>query len=142
MQNFDIFCPSVPPMVRIRAKLKLVKFYRNFSRYNFEKLIRTLHCVICYGVFLTFAVCCKVELLQVISNERFEVWHLIFHEKKYVINFSKLLDVWLYIWWIVQSVMFWGLSDVWFCKRCWLWKLNVTVCYTIYRQNLYLGNFL
>ena len=29
-------------MVGIQAKLKLVKFYRNFSRYNFEKLIRTL----------------------------------------------------------------------------------------------------
>ena len=29
-------------MVLIRAKLKLVKFYRYFSRYNFKKLIRTL----------------------------------------------------------------------------------------------------
>ena len=29
-------------MLGIQAKLKLVKFYRNFSRYNFEKLIRTM----------------------------------------------------------------------------------------------------
>ena len=42
MQNFEIFCPSDPAMVRIWVKLKLVKFYWYFSRYNFEKLIRTL----------------------------------------------------------------------------------------------------
>ena len=29
-------------MVLIQAKLKLVKFYRYFSQYNFEKLIQTL----------------------------------------------------------------------------------------------------
>ena len=42
MQNFDIFYPSGPVMVRNWVKLKLVKLYRHFSRYNFEKLIRTL----------------------------------------------------------------------------------------------------
>ena len=42
MKDFDIFYPSDPTMMRIRAKLKLVKFCRYFSRYNFEKLIRTL----------------------------------------------------------------------------------------------------
>ena len=42
MENFDIFCPSGPSMVCIWAKLILVRFYRNFSRYNLEKLIRTL----------------------------------------------------------------------------------------------------
>ena len=29
-------------MVFIQVKLSIVKFYRNFSRYNFKKLIRTL----------------------------------------------------------------------------------------------------
>ena len=42
MQNFEIFCPLGPTMVRIWAKLKLVNIYRIFSRYNFEKLIQTL----------------------------------------------------------------------------------------------------
>ena len=42
MQNFDIFCPSVPAMVCIWAKRKLVKFYGYFSQHNFEKLIWTL----------------------------------------------------------------------------------------------------
>ena len=41
-QNFDIFCPSGPVMLHIWAKLKLVKFHRHFSWYNFEKLIWTL----------------------------------------------------------------------------------------------------
>ena len=45
MQNFDAYRPSGPPMTSIRAKLKLLKFYRNFSRYSFEKLIRTLNAV-------------------------------------------------------------------------------------------------
>ena len=49
MQNFDIFCPSDATMVRIWEKLKLVKFFRNFSEYNFEKLIRTL---LFYGIFV------------------------------------------------------------------------------------------
>ena len=38
--HFNIFCPSGPTMVSIRAKLKVVKFYGNFSQYNFEKLIQ------------------------------------------------------------------------------------------------------
>ena len=42
MQNFDTFWTSGPTMVGIRKKLKLVKFFRNFSWYNFEKLIWTL----------------------------------------------------------------------------------------------------
>ena len=42
MQNFKIFYPLGPIMVRICAKLTLVNIYRIFSRYNFEKLIRTL----------------------------------------------------------------------------------------------------
>ena len=42
MQNFDVFCPSRPDMVYIQAKIKLVKFYGNFPRYSFEKLIQTL----------------------------------------------------------------------------------------------------
>ena len=37
-------------MVGIRAKLKLVKFYKNFSRCSFEKLIRTL----CYVLVLHY----------------------------------------------------------------------------------------
>ena len=41
MQSFNNFCPSGATMVCIWAKRKLVKFYRNFWRYNFEKLIRT-----------------------------------------------------------------------------------------------------
>ena len=36
-------CLSGPTMVRIWAKLKLVKFYGNFSQYSFELLIGTLH---------------------------------------------------------------------------------------------------
>ena len=40
--HLDFFCLSGPTMVHIQAKLKLVKFYKTFSRYNFEKLIRTL----------------------------------------------------------------------------------------------------
>ena len=40
MQNFDTFWPLGPTMVGIRAKLKLVKFYKNFSQCNFEKLIQ------------------------------------------------------------------------------------------------------
>ena len=42
MQNFDVFCHSGPTMVHIRAKTKLVKFYGNFSRCNFENLFETL----------------------------------------------------------------------------------------------------
>ena len=42
MQNFKIFPHSGPTMVCIWAKLILVKFYRNFSQYNFENLIWTL----------------------------------------------------------------------------------------------------
>ena len=38
--HFNIFCPSGPTMVCIRAKLKVVKFYGKFSQYNFEKLIQ------------------------------------------------------------------------------------------------------
>ena len=47
--NFDIFYPSGPTMVHIWAKLKLVEFYRDFSQYNFAKLIQTLakgYCII------------------------------------------------------------------------------------------------
>ena len=46
MQNFDTFWLSGPPMVFIRAKLSIVKFYMNFSRYNFKKLIRTLQSIL------------------------------------------------------------------------------------------------
>ena len=45
IQNFNTFWPSGRTMVGIPAKLKLVKFYKNFSRCNFEKLIRTLVCL-------------------------------------------------------------------------------------------------
>ena len=43
MQVFDIFWPSCPTMVGIRAKLKLAKFDWHFSQYHLEKLIRTLY---------------------------------------------------------------------------------------------------
>ena len=42
MQSFDIFCPSDPTIAQIWVKLRLVKFYRYFSRYKIEKLIETL----------------------------------------------------------------------------------------------------
>ena len=40
--HIAFFCPSGLTMVGIWMKPKLVKFYENFSRYNFEKLIWTL----------------------------------------------------------------------------------------------------
>ena len=42
MPNFDIFSPSGTTTMRISEKLKLVKFCKNFSQHNFEKLIRIL----------------------------------------------------------------------------------------------------
>ena len=42
MPNFDIFYPSGTTTMRISEKLKLVKFCKNFSQHNFEKLIRIL----------------------------------------------------------------------------------------------------
>ena len=42
MQNFDTFWPSDSTMMNNWVKLKLVKFCRTFSQYNFEKLIGTL----------------------------------------------------------------------------------------------------
>ena len=58
LQNFSIFCPSGPTMVRIWVKLKVVKFYRYFSRRNFEKLIGTLQkdldvCFVQWGIKFT-----------------------------------------------------------------------------------------
>ena len=52
MQNFDTFWPTDPTMKGIQAKLKLVKFYENFSRYNFEKLIRILQSCVFAETFL------------------------------------------------------------------------------------------
>ena len=46
MSNFNNFHPSGPTMVCIQANLKLVKFYRNFSQYNFENLIQILYEII------------------------------------------------------------------------------------------------
>ena len=40
--KIDIFCPSGPIIACIWAKLKLVRFYRYFSLYNFKNLNRTL----------------------------------------------------------------------------------------------------
>ena len=40
--HFSFSCPSGLTMVHIRTKVKLVKFYWNFSEYNFKKLTRTL----------------------------------------------------------------------------------------------------
>ena len=41
MQNSDIFCHLGPTMVPTQAKLKLEKFNKYFSQYNFENLTRT-----------------------------------------------------------------------------------------------------
>ena len=38
IQNLDTFWPSGPTMAGIQVKLKPMKFYRNFSWCNFEKL--------------------------------------------------------------------------------------------------------
>ena len=48
-------------MVSIQAKVKLVKSYRNFSRYNLEKLIQTLHII-----FL-------IDLMKVFLTSKFEL---------------------------------------------------------------------
>ena len=42
MQNFNTFWSLGIIMLGIQVKPKLVKFYRNFLRYIFEKLIQTL----------------------------------------------------------------------------------------------------
>ena len=44
-------------MVRIQVNLKLVKFYRNFSQYNFENLIQTLYEII--GLYPVTLASCK-----------------------------------------------------------------------------------
>ena len=76
MQNFDIFCLSGPTIVRIWVKLKLVKFYKYFSRYNFEKLIRTLIPLNISANFPTifFFFCSTRDNLQLIDN--FSVFEL------------------------------------------------------------------
>ena len=58
MQSSNILCPSGSTMGRIWAKLKPVKFYMYFLRYNFEKLIWTLawNAVVMSGLVPLFAV--------------------------------------------------------------------------------------
>ena len=101
MQYFDIFCPSNSTMVHIWAKLKLVKFCRIFSRYNFEKLIRTLfmHITLYMKKFMRRALrflicknfwerdlcinCIKQKLSCYIFAEKITVWKRCFKAEGY-----------------------------------------------------------
>ena len=67
MQNFDTFWPSSPTMVGIQAKLKLVKVYRNFSWYSFERLIRTPGNKIAYYTFFSWLKIGHSYIIWVIS---------------------------------------------------------------------------
>lgn len=103
MQNFDIFCPSVPAMVCIWAKRKLVKFYGYFSQHNFEKLIWILE-----------------TAGQSVSGQYLKIFERLFNSQFHHFH-NCLLSVRYLTWWIMCiRVAFhstWVSAIFWFILR-------------------------